>query len=114
MYFGWADALISPRMGLDYYQRVSERMGGVERTQAFFRLFMVPGMTHCQGGPAPYAFGQAAIVPALRDDPDHDIRRALEAWVERGRAPDRIIAAKYVNDNPSQGVAMTATLHPWR
>jgi hypothetical protein len=112
MYFGWADALLSPRAGFEYYERVSERMGGLERTRSFFRVFMVPGMAHCQGGPAPHAFGQASIAPALYDDARHDIRRALEAWVERGIAPDRLVAAKYVNDDPAQGVAMTTTLYP--
>ena len=96
MYFGWADDLISPRMGVDYYERVLARMRGAERTQAFFRLFMVPGMGHCQGGTEPHAFGQAYVAPGLRDDPEHDIRRALEAWVEQGQAPERIVEAAQV------------------
>jgi hypothetical protein len=96
MYFGWADGLISPDAGVDYYEKVLARMGGRDRTQAFFRLFMVPGMAHCQGGDAAHAFGQAGIVPGLRDDPEHDMRRALEAWVEQGRAPDKIIEATQV------------------
>jgi feruloyl esterase len=96
MYFGWADDLISPQAGVDYYERVVARMGGSERTQAFFRLFMVPGMGHCQGGAAPHAFGQAYVSPGQRDDPEHDIRRALEAWVEQGRVPERIVEAAQV------------------
>lgn len=96
MYFGWADDLLAPRMGVDYYERVLARMGGPERTQAFFRLFMVPGMGHCQGGTEPHAFGQAYVSPGLRDDPEHDIRRALEAWVEQGRVPERIVEAAQV------------------
>ncbi|HKQ14704.1 MAG TPA: tannase/feruloyl esterase family alpha/beta hydrolase, partial [Steroidobacteraceae bacterium] len=96
MYFGWADDLISPQAGVDYYERVVAHMGGAERTQAFFRLFMVPGMGHCQGGAAPHAFGQAYVAPGLRDDPEHDIRRALEAWVEQGRVPQRIVEAEQV------------------
>jgi feruloyl esterase len=96
MYFGWEDALLSPQAGIDYYQRVVARMGGADRTQAFFRLFMVPGMGHCQGGSAPHAFGQAGIVPGMRDDAEHDIRRALEAWVEQGKAPERIVEAAQV------------------
>jgi feruloyl esterase len=96
MYFGWADTLISPHAGVDYYERVVARMGSVERTHGFFRLFMVPGMGHCQGGAGPHAFGQAALVPGMRDDTEHDIRRALEAWVERGRAPERIVEAAQV------------------
>jgi pimeloyl-ACP methyl ester carboxylesterase len=96
MYFGWADDLISPQAGVDYYERVVARMGGSERTQAFFRLFMVPGMGHCQGGAAPHAFGQAYVAPGMSDDPEHDIRRALEAWVERGTVPERIVEAAQV------------------
>jgi feruloyl esterase len=96
MYFGRADALISPHAAVDYYQRVVARIGGDARTREFFRLFMVPGMAHCQGGTAPHAFGQAGIVPGLSDDPEHDIRRALEAWVEQGRVPDKIIEAAQV------------------
>lgn len=96
MYFGEADDLLSPRMGVEYYEQVLARMGGAERTQAFFRLFMVPGMAHCQGGAAPHAFGQAYVAPGLRDDPEHDIRRALEAWVEQGKVPERIVEAAQV------------------
>jgi len=96
MYFGSADDLISPQAGVDYYERVIAQMGGMERTQAFFRLFMVPGMGHCQGGAAPHAFGQAYVAPGMRDDPEHDIRRALEAWVEQGKVPERIVEAAQV------------------
>jgi hypothetical protein len=32
----------------------------------------------------------------MRDDAEHDIRRALEAWVERGKAPERIVEAAQV------------------
>ncbi len=110
MYFGWADALLSPRTGLDYYQRVTKRMGGVEPTRAFFRLFMVPGMLHCQGGPGANAFGQAAVSPGLRDDSTHDIRRALERWVEKGAAPDWIVATKYSADDPGRGVETSRVL----
>ena len=105
MYVGWADALISPRATIAYYEAVVARMGGVEPTQRFFRLFMVPGMTHCQGGPGPHVFGQSALTPGAVDDAAHDARRALEAWVEQGRAPQRLVAAKYVNDDPAQGIA---------
>jgi pimeloyl-ACP methyl ester carboxylesterase len=113
MYFGWADALIAPRSGVDYYERVSHLMGGAASTRRFFRLFMAPGMTHCQGGESPNAFGQAASAPALVNDARHDIRRALEAWVERGMAPDSLVTARYNNNNPQQGLAATRLLCPF-
>jgi len=79
MYFGWADSALNPRMGVEYYEGVLERMGA--QTPGFFRLFMAPGMFHCGGGPGPNSF---------------DMLRPLLDWVEAGRAPDRIIASQNV------------------
>jgi hypothetical protein len=76
MYFGWADPALNPMMGLEYYQAVQERMG--TGTTDFFRLFMVPGMFHCGGGPGPNQF---------------DTTGPLSEWVERGTAPDGIKAS---------------------
>jgi feruloyl esterase len=94
-YFGWADAVLSPADALSYYRRVQGRMGGA---QDFYRLFMVPGMGHCQGGLAPESFGQSMVSPPLADDPAHDIRRALEAWVERGIPPESLTAVRWEGD----------------
>jgi feruloyl esterase len=90
-YFGWADALIAPHTGVDYYAQVTARMGP-GRVRDFYRLFMVPGMLHCQGGPGGTSFGQAPVAPAGRADRRHDIRRALEAWAEAGVPPEAIVA----------------------
>jgi TonB family protein len=70
------------------------------------RLFMVPGMQHCGGGPGANSFGQ--FTPA--GDADHDLSLALERWVEKGIAPDKLIATKFVDDKPEKGVAMTRPL----
>jgi feruloyl esterase len=113
MYFGWADAVLAPRAAIDYYEKVGRRFGGIVNTQRFFRLFMVPGMTHCQGGPAPDAFGQSSVSVPLRDDLQHNIRRALEAWVERGTVPQSLVAAKYVKGNTALGVEATQLLCPF-
>lgn len=106
IYAGWADPVIPPRSAIDYYEHLDSSTG--------VRLFMVPGMLHCQGGPAPAAFGQAPIAPAARADRAHDIRRALEAWVEQGQAPERLVAVRYRDDDPHKGVAATRTLTPYR
>jgi feruloyl esterase len=113
-YFGWEDAVISPRVGLEYYRRVARHMGGPARAQGFYRLFMVPGMTHCQGGLGPDSFGQSMASPPLRPDAAHDIRLALEAWVERGVAPDSLVAVRWRDGDPAHGVAATRILHPAR
>ena len=53
MYHGWADQAIQPENSINYYESVVSTMGGAQKTQEFLRLFMVPGMTHCQGGVGP-------------------------------------------------------------
>jgi feruloyl esterase len=90
LYHGWDDSGPSPYNSVNYYEHVGERMGTRE-TQAFFRLFMVPGMYHCSGGPGPNIFGNVGDPPVL--DPQHDVLMALEQWVEHGKAPERIIAS---------------------
>lgn len=101
MYSGWADPVGPPLDAIDYYKRVEEAAGGQQKTQSFFRLFMVPGMAHCGGGPGPNVFGgygpSAPASPEITIDPQHDVLRALVQWVEKGAAPDYIIAS-HVSD----------------
>jgi feruloyl esterase len=99
IYAGAADPVISPRAARAYYAALGR--------PDFARLFIIPGMLHCQGGPEPHAFGQSPLSPPLAADPEHDIQLALEAWVEAGGAPDAITAVKYVDDDPAKGVAAT-------
>ena len=75
-YHGWNDAYVQPMATVNYYEKLERTMGGRSQTQDFFRLFMVPGTDHCQGGSGPFAV---------------DWLGALEAWVEQGKAPDRLI-----------------------
>jgi feruloyl esterase len=81
-------------------------MGGVEKTREFYRLFMVPGMMHCGSGPGPNLFGNVMDLRPITD-PQHDIFMALQSWVEKGVAPEHIVATKYVEDDPSKGKAMS-------
>ena len=94
-YHGAADPLISAQNGIDYYETVVAEQNGLAQTQQFYRVFLVPGMYHCAGGPGALGFGTAA--PASQMDADHDIVRAAERWVEQGAAPEKIIATKYVD-----------------
>ena len=108
IFHGWSDPAIPPLNSVDYYTSVVTKMGQHE-TDSFLRLFMVPGMQHCEGGPGPDTFGQEST--ATPEDPDHNIYMALERWVERGEAPSTIIATKYVDDSdPVKGVRMTRPL----
>jgi feruloyl esterase len=77
MYFGWADPALNPRMGVEYYESVMQKMGPA--TREFFRLYMLPGVFHCAGGPGCAAFDpMAALIP----------------WVEQGKAPETLVAAQ--------------------
>jgi feruloyl esterase len=92
MYFGWADPQLNPRMGLEYYEAVTEKMG--RSTPEFARLFMVPGMFHCGGGIGTSTF---------------DTATPLVEWVEHGKAPASIAAARVVNGQ----TVRTRPLCPW-
>jgi hypothetical protein len=91
LYHGWNDPAISPLGTIDYYNSVVDRMGSAQTT-SFVRLFLVPGMQHCAGGPGPTDIGQggASFNPAM-DDATHNITTALEQWVEKGIAPEQVI-----------------------
>ncbi len=114
-YHGWGDAAIPPQNSVDYFERVQSAMGTTARerdlgaTGDFYRLFMVPGMSHCAGGVGATAFGN---VPTALHDPEHDVVAALDRWVEKGTAPDHIIAAGFDGD-PAKGVVMTRPLCPY-
>jgi len=110
MYHGWSDAAIPPTGAIDYYNSVMTTIGAADAASSV-RLFMAPGVQHCAGGPGPDNFGQFGYYPAT---PQGNMRMALEQWVEKGVAPETIIAAKYVNPlDPSAGTKMTRPLCAW-
>jgi len=111
VYHGWNDPAISPLNTIDYYGSVVEKMGKAG-TEAFARLYMVPGMQHCGGGPGANAFGENGPVLGGKDA-QHNISLALEQWVEKGVAPGAVIATKYENDDQAKGVKMTRPLCPY-
>ena len=105
---GWADALNAQTLPIEYYDSVVITDGSVKLTQTYFRLFMVPGMSHCGGGPGPDTIG--GNQPPVAINAQRDVLTALQAWVEQGQAPDSFIATKYANDNPADGVALERTI----
>jgi hypothetical protein len=111
---GLADSIVTPLSSVQYYQSVVAAQDKVPaaalaKTQAFYRLFLAPGVGHCGGGPGPNEFGQSGGA----GDAEHDMVVALERWVEEGVAPTRIIATKYNGDDHAKGVAMTRPLCPF-
>jgi feruloyl esterase len=120
-YHGFADPLVSPYTSIDYYTRLVRTVGNgtysqaaLTETQKFHRLFMVPGMGHCGGGPGPNSFGnEYGGNDPLADTASYSALLALMRWVERGVAPDKIIGTKFVNDSPGQGIAFQRPLCPY-
>jgi feruloyl esterase len=77
MYHGWNDQFVAPVNSINYYTSVLK--GPASRSASdSMRLFMAPGMNHCRGGDGPSSF---------------DAVGALDRWVERGQAPDRLDAS---------------------
>ena len=80
MYFGWADPALNPNRAIEYYEAVVSKMGTGARD--FFRLYMMPGMFHCDGGVG------CDTAPRLA---------ALIGWVERNQVPEAIVASRLEN-----------------
>lgn len=76
-YTGMSDPVFSANDLIHYYQNLAHNNGGMDHGRAFARLFLIPGMNHCTGGPALDNF---------------DPLTAIENWVEKGEAPESIIA----------------------
>lgn len=87
---GWADQAVSPYGTIDYYTEMTKVMGGLSATEAFARLFMLPGVFHCGGGDAPNQID--AVDPLL-------------SWVEHGTAPASVLATETNATSPNTVVA---------
>jgi feruloyl esterase len=73
LYAGWGDTTITPENTVLYYESVLAKMG--KNQDDFTRLFLVPGMAHCGGGPGLNTF---------------DSIGALEQWREKGTTPTQV------------------------
>lgn len=101
LYHGWNDAAIPAGATIDYYERVQRALGSA--ADAHVRLFMVPGLMHCLGG------------PGLTD---FDLLAPLDRWVESGTAPERVTArqtdpATILTAPPGAKVVRSRPLCPW-
>ena len=92
MYHGWVDQAIPPGNTVNFYNSVLKKMGS--KQDNWVRLFMVPGMQHCSGGPGPDQFDKVAV---------------LERWRESNAAPEQITATHVTNGT----VDMTRPLCPY-
>jgi feruloyl esterase len=97
LYTGLADPAVPFAEVVHYYDRLGESSGSAQASSDFARLFLVPGMRHCFGGPGVTDIGQpfSSEVPPT---PSHDALMTLVAWTEGGTAPDMLIARKPAGD----------------
>lgn len=86
--YGNLDQTIPPNGHYNYIQRLFAEMGGVARTQDFYRYYMFPNATHCGG---------AGMTEGV-------LFNALVAWVENGVKPDHLVAQ--VNPTRTRKVCM--------
>lgn len=84
-YHGVSDAIFSIDDTEAWLKRVAQRSGGDDAAAGFVRLFEVPGMNHCRGGPSTDQF---------------DAITAIVRWVEQGQAPERLVATARGAGNP--------------
>jgi feruloyl esterase len=79
IWHGWADAGLSALATIKYYDAVKARDPKVDE---YARMFLMPGALHCAGGAGPDKADWVA---------------AIDAWVDGGKAPERIVARKVAN-----------------
>lgn len=82
MYHGWSDPAITAYGTVAYYEKVLKTVGGQNEMDGFAKLYLVPGMHHCSGGPGPNQF---------------DMLTVMENWVEKGQSPGPVTAAHRTN-----------------
>jgi feruloyl esterase len=111
MYAGYEDPLIPSASTIDYYNGLLRRDS---TAPTYSRLYMAPGVWHCNGGPGANAFGNlSANQPVIPGAAFDDVLGALTAWREASLPPSSIIATKYVNDNSADGIAFQRPLCPY-
>ena len=89
---GWSDSAITALGTVEYYDAI---MSAGSDVRSFARLFLLPGVLHCGGGPGPDAV---------------DWLDAIQAWVEEDDAPDRLVARRL---GTNQEVEMARPICPY-
>lgn len=107
-FHGQQDQQISSFQSPRLYDHLARGMSATTNDlDEFYRFFRISGMQHCFTGPGAWVFGQWGGGPAagIEFDPEVNILAALVEWVEKDKAPDVITGTKFVNDDPTQGIA---------
>ena len=91
LWHGWNDPALSAFQTIKHYQEAEMKDKDI---QSHIRLFLLPGVLHCGGGPGPDDVDWIALV---RD------------WVEKGKAPERVVMSKKENGK----TVMTRPVFPY-
>ena len=91
MFHGWNDPALSAFQTIRYYQAVEQKDKSI---QSFYRLFLLPGVLHCDGGPGPDYI---------------DWLQLIRDWVEKDKAPERLVMSKKEKDK----IIMTRPVFPY-
>lgn len=76
LWHGWSDPALNARATIAYYDQLQK---GDSTAREYARLYLLPGVVHCAGGPGP---DNVAWVTAIAD------------WVERNEAPESLLATR--------------------
>ena len=92
LWHGWNDGPLTTLGSIDYFEEVEKRDPNV---RDYFRLYLLPGVTHCRGGAGPDQVDWLTI---------------LTRWVEQEQPPQQLVARKL----DQRGKAtMTRPLYPY-
>ncbi|WP_158601836.1 tannase/feruloyl esterase family alpha/beta hydrolase [Pararobbsia silviterrae] len=96
IWHGWADTGASPFTTLNYVSKVKAFVGA-DAFDKFARLYMIPGVYHCNGGPSPAT---------------EDFLTPLMSWVETGTAPDKVVV-NFVKSEKDDTVLKSRPVFPY-
>jgi feruloyl esterase len=91
MHHGWNDPALSAFETIKHYQQAEQKDKNI---QSYIRLFLLPGVLHCGGGPGP---------------DDVDWLKLIRDWVENDKAPERLVLSKKEKDK----IVMTRPVFPF-
>ncbi|KAI3330546.1 feruloyl esterase B [Ustulina deusta] len=106
-YHGQQDQQITCFNSIRFWERLANGVDyDLDKLDAFYRLFRIPGMFHCSGGPGAWTFGQGGSAAAygIPFDKDHNVLAAIVDWVDKGAAPEEIVGTKFVDDSVGEGI----------
>jgi pimeloyl-ACP methyl ester carboxylesterase len=78
LWHGWSDPALTALGSIKYYDQVEARDA---QLRDYFRMYLMPGVLHCSGGPGPDRVNWASVITD---------------WVEKGTAPESLVATKMV------------------